>query len=120
MEKYKNSMFHFLFILNDKKYDPIRPEIQKGGLGVKIRNKWEFSFILYFSYSDGFPKLETLEADWEVVREVTGLDLPELSHLNNNHNNRGKLYYSMILIETLPTTLNCILIKSKIHCSSDQ
>ena len=34
-------------------------------------------------------KVETLQSDWEVLRRVSGLELPDLEHLNNNHNNQA-------------------------------
>ena len=48
-------------------------------------------------------KVETLQSDWEVLRNLSGLGLPGLQHLNNNHNNQEtyRNYISQLSTQTL-------------------
>ena len=51
-------------------------------------------------------KVETLESDWEVLRRVSGLELPGLKHLNSNNNNHG--IYRDFISQLSPPTLQKI------------
>lgn len=48
-------------------------------------------------------KVETLQSDWEVLRRISGRDLPELKHLNNNQNDQGTYrdFISQLSTQTL-------------------
>ena len=48
-------------------------------------------------------KVETLQSDWEVLRSLSGVGLPGLQHLNNNHNNQETYrdYISQLSTQTL-------------------
>jgi len=49
-------------------------------------------------------KVETLQSDWEVLRRLSGLEeLPDLKHLNDNHNNQGT--YRDYISQLSPPTL---------------
>ena len=48
-------------------------------------------------------KVETLQSDWEVLRRVSGLELPDLKHLNANHNNQDT--YRDFINQLSPRTL---------------
>ena len=48
-------------------------------------------------------KVETLQSDWEVLRRISGRELPELKHLNNNQNDQGTYrdFISQLSTQTL-------------------
>ena len=48
-------------------------------------------------------KVETLQSDWEVLRRISGRELPELKHLNNNLNDQGTYrdFISQLSTQTL-------------------
>ena len=49
-------------------------------------------------------KVETLQSDWEMLRRVSGLEeLPDLKHLNDNHNSQGT--YRDLISQLSPRTL---------------